>query len=279
MKFRTKNMEIYIMITTRNDSVVHLQQMLELDIFEVGHAVLDPKWSYKNVCYSFSQIYIPVNGCGELVLQDQTVKLIPGNIYIVSAETKYSCHCDNMLEKYMIDFSLTFPDKVDILSHAGCIILADENCVRESIVHVAAHTDSFAALQLKQCVYSILCRAFAVHPALLPKKPKYSSQTHAVLDYINANLSAQITISQIADALFLSKLTLQRHFKDDMGMPLGKYMDDRLITLAKRYLLDPSLSIKQISDTLGFADQFYFSRKFSAKVGMPPNKFRNMHKK
>lgn len=278
MKFRNKNMEICIMPTVKNNGLLHLDQMLELDVFEVSHAKLDTSWNYKNVCYSFSQVYIPVNGCGYLLLEEMTLKLIPGNIYIVPAGAKYSCKCESTLEKHMIDFSLTFPDKADILLGAPCVVLEQEHALIDAILPCMTAADFSAVLGIRRYLFEILCKAFAKAPALLPKSPEYSPSTNLVLPYINANLSAQLSIPKIADALFLSKLTLQRHFTADMGISIGKYIDQRLMTAAQRLLLDQNLSIRQISEQLGFSDQFYFCKKFTQYFGANPSSFRAQHK-
>jgi AraC-like DNA-binding protein len=77
-----------------------------------------------------------------------------------------------------------------------------------------------------------------------------------------------MTINEISSALFISKLVLQKHFKMDLGKPIGKYIDQCLMARAERELLDRSLSIKDISEHLGFSDQFYFSRKFSVSISI-----------
>ena len=86
-----------------------------------------------------------------------------------------------------------------------------------------------------------------------------------------------MSIGEIAAALFVSKLVLQKTFKADVEKPIGQYIDGCLMAHAERDLLDPTLSIKDISDRLGFCDQFYFSRKFSEAHGISPRRFRQLH--
>jgi AraC-like DNA-binding protein len=62
--------------------------------------------------------------------------------------------------------------------------------------------------------------------------------------------------------------------KKYINMALGKYIDDRILAEAERLLLNTNLSIKDISDKLGFCDQFYFCRKFTFYYGVSPIKHR-----
>ena len=63
-------------------------------------------------------------------------------------------------------------------------------------------------------------------------------------------------------------------FKKEIGVSVGRYIDDRLMYVAELELRRGEKSINEISDMLGFCDQFYFSRRFSQTYGIPPIKYR-----
>ncbi len=66
----------------------------------------------------------------------------------------------------------------------------------------------------------------------------------------------------IADSLFMSKNTLAKNFRREVGIPIGKYIDKQVFFEAEILLTKSPMSVKEISGALGFCDQFYFSRRF-----------------
>ena len=84
----------------------------------------------------------------------------------------------------------------------------------------------------------------------------------------------RLTLKEICDALYTSKSTLSSRFRDEVGMSIGKYIDYRVMISAECDLTSSERSILEISDSLGFCDQFYFSRRFKEKHGLSPREFR-----
>ena len=91
---------------------------------------------------------------------------------------------------------------------------------------------------------------------------------------IEKNPSIQLSVEKIANELFISPVTVHKIFKEEMGIPIGKYIDDYVMFNAEFEVRQGTLSIREISEKLGFCDQFYFSRRFSQKYGMSPMKYR-----
>ena len=61
---------------------------------------------------------------------------------------------------------------------------------------------------------------------------------------------------------------------EEAGMSPGKYIDNMIFLKAKQMLSDPALTIGQISQKLGFCDQFYFSRRFKENSRQTPSEYR-----
>ena len=59
-----------------------------------------------------------------------------------------------------------------------------------------------------------------------------------------------------------------------MGLPLGKYIKIRLIERAAAYLLNESLSIKEIAYLLGYDEVRSFSRAFKRACIYTPTEYR-----
>lgn len=98
--------------------------------------------------------------------------------------------------------------------------------------------------------------------------------TEAVLRYINRNLGSKLTVAHLCSAFHCSKSTLMNLFRNNCGVTLGEYLTERRIAMAKELLQFTAEPIGNIALKCGFADQGYFSKVFSARVGCPPSLFR-----
>jgi AraC-like DNA-binding protein len=67
---------------------------------------------------------------------------------------------------------------------------------------------------------------------------------------------------------------LSKNFKRDTGMTLKEYFDSQLLRNAKQKLLLSDASVKEIAYSLGFNDEFYFSRFFKKHEGIAPREYR-----
>ena len=106
-----------------------------------------------------------------------------------------------------------------------------------------------------------------------PIKP-YSRDVLQAMAYIQSNPTIQLTGEQIAQAVYVSPSFLYKRFKAEMGISLGAYQDRFIFYRAIQLLADQQLSLKEISQQLGFCDQYYFSRRFKSQLGTTPSRYR-----
>ncbi len=261
----------------RNEEMLYLGRRVNLEIDEIRYALLDSEWNLQNLRASFTRVYFPLDGEGILTFGNEQITIRPGNVYIVPSELNFSGFCPKYLNKIYVHLTLRRPDGSDLLAGIDrCLVLphSEERIAEVEELYRAA--DLRSVLRLKQLLYELLLDAIELAPPRDLPNVRHSPQTKATLSYIDKHLRASLTIDEIASALFVSKLGLQKSFREEVGKPIGKYVDDCLMARAERDLLDPTQSIKEISDRLGFCDQFYFSRKFTQTHGMSPRRFRQM---
>ncbi len=86
-------------------------------------------------------------------------------------------------------------------------------------------------------------------------------------------------VSEYAAMLNLSAGYLSEVVKEQSGKPAIKHIHDRLILEARRLLFHTQQALKEIADTLGFADASYFSRFFKRETGLTPAEYRSNSRK
>lgn len=80
-------------------------------------------------------------------------------------------------------------------------------------------------------------------------------------------------IEEIAGVADISVRTLQRRLKDK-GLKFNDLLNRAKFIHAKQNLQDTQMSIKEISESLGYSDPAHFSRAFQRWSGFSPTKFR-----
>lgn len=263
---------------TRNEKMVYGSKSIRLDVDEVSYGDLDPEWDIKILRAAFTRIYFILEGEGELTVGNERIPLLPNNIYIVPSGITFSGFCPKSLKKIYVHLTITGPDGSDVLAGLDrCIVLSDCKERVDNVLKLCGQESIDSVLKFKLLLYEIINDALTSCALSDNRLRKFSPKTTEALEYIEKNLSASLTIGEIASAIFVSKPMLQKSFREDLGKPLGQFIDDALMAKAEKLLLDPALTVKDISESLGFCDQFYFSRKFTQIHGISPRRFRQMH--
>lgn len=81
-------------------------------------------------------------------------------------------------------------------------------------------------------------------------------------------------VEAYADALAVTPTHLTRVCRGLAGRPASALIQERVLLEARRELAHGAARVGEIAHALGFADPAYFTRLFTAKVGMTPSAFR-----
>ena len=94
----------------------------------------------------------------------------------------------------------------------------------------------------------------------------------------NHNFLIIFTNKEIAEILNVGVRTAESAFKDCFGITIHQYQLMQKIEHAK-FCLEyyPQMKIIDISLSLGFYDEFHFSRQFKKIVGVSPTDYRKTH--
>lgn len=99
-----------------------------------------------------------------------------------------------------------------------------------------------------------------------------------ITDYILENYrDTTISITNLADYVYLTPTYLSNLFKKNIGITIGQYLVDVRIEHAKQYLKDPRLKLYQIAPLVGYEDANYFAKIFKKKTGITPSEYREKH--
>lgn len=96
--------------------------------------------------------------------------------------------------------------------------------------------------------------------------------------YISDNIEKKLTCGEVAEYCHFNAKYISRVFKAQTGASLLEYIHAEKLKLAERLLRNSELSLREISNKLGFANEYHFNSFFGKHAGISPGRFRELHK-
>ena len=113
-------------------------------------------------------------------------------------------------------------------------------------------------------------------------KVEVSSDSRRVLkvkDYINAHITDELRLEQLASLVGMTPTAFSRYFKLRTGKNLSEYIVDIRLGQAARRLVDTTDSVSEICWDCGFNTLSNFNRLFRKRKGCNPTEFREKYQK
>lgn len=248
---------------------------LNMEILDSGYAVTDRSWLGVDVCSPFTRLYFIDGGEGLLRFGEENMLLKPGYAYLIPTGLVFQYSCEHSVGQLFFHINLLMPNGYDLLRRASrCEQLVFPVEETEALKRLYAGEDISQALELKGRLYETVSRFIRKLGIDSEDVSRYSPVTRRAIEYIRSHLSVQLGVSDIAKCIFVSESTLVKLFRKEVGVPLGAYIDDLVFFRAEVLVSETQMSLRDISSSLGFCDQFYFSRRFSQRHGESPRTYR-----
>lgn len=177
-------------------------------------------------------------------------------------------------DAYLVEFNMLLDDICIALSPKPFIIdnlnqFYIEKTMREIVDCYETAPLSYPLLKSK--IYSILAR-------LSSEKSTYNDKIYETispaLEHMDQSPYDSVSIEEYAKMCGLSCGGFRRLFKQYMGKSPRRHIIDNKISAAKRLLEESNLSVREISEILGFENTSYFCRLFKERVEVTPSEFR-----
>lgn len=96
-----------------------------------------------------------------------------------------------------------------------------------------------------------------------------------VQTYLEANYQNEISLDGLARTLDFSPYYFSKLFKQHFGVSFIEYLTDRRVRAAKEYLADPTKSVREVGELVGYPNGNYFVKMFKKKTGLTPTEYRS----
>ena len=259
----------------RNEELASAATALRLRILEFSRAAFS--WHGRNY-HNFNRYFLVESGTGTIFNHTarQTCRMRPGTAFFLPANLDLEFDFHAPLRFCCVHFRLEALPGMDIF--AGSTICREfqvsPEVLQEAASLVSAPPGWNTALRFEAFLRGRL-------PELEPCIQLDWNQWHRLrlnyaplLNFIQNHASAKTSAEELAAATGTSYDRVSRRFRKDFGMPLKQFLAQELCRRAEGMLSENRLSIKEISESLGFENQFYFSRFFRKHMHTTPSDYR-----
>ncbi len=115
-----------------------------------------------------------------------------------------------------------------------------------------------------------------------PEEPPEDSQSEAgnfvaraALQYIKQHFAEHISLSDVADSVYVSQWHLSKLINGHLGQSFFDIVNGLRIEKAKELLSDPALKVHEIAQEVGYGDVAHFSKNFKKLTGVSPMEYRS----
>lgn len=255
---------------------------VELSIFNCGHELCRPGHTWGPGIRDHYLIHLVVAGRGSFHIQDKKYDLGPGDLFLVKPNqlVTYSADSEEPWEYYWVGFNGACANRLVQQTPFGADTPVyhgqDIPLLQESLYNIylarglAPHSEALMVGYL----YIFISHLIREAQALEPRSGNSSSQyVLNAIKFIQFYYSHDISIDDIANSVGVSRSHLYRVFMSNVGQSPIEYLTAYRIGEACHLLKTGKLSVAEVAVSVGFFDQFYFSRVFKKQMGVPPSRY------
>ena len=270
-------------------------------MLNVGHAVHEADWNFKDITSPFTRIYYVTEGTATVTIGDRTYLLSPDNMYIIPAFTRHSDSCDSRFCHYYVhiyeeassgdslidryDFPFGIPGTTldrnlfqALCDHNSSMALkAPDPRVydnKTSLIECVSLNRARPEWDRLESVGIILRLLGRFVKEATPKYDTKDSRVREAISLINSKTSEPLRVDSLARAVRMTPDHFIRLFKKEMGCTPAQFIIGRRMTQAMLMLSAEPLMTKEVAYALGYDNLSYFSRLFKRHTGLTPGAYR-----
>lgn len=260
--------EIYIFYQTRE-----LKNVIRFQI--CGRTFPDKNYSvFRPPSSEISCIEYVESGSGVIKVGNKTYSVTEGDTYFLHGRVThhYYSNKENPWQKVFVNVYGSLVDNMISGYDLSDKILFKGLDIRYELNRILEIAKKNSVTYKKECIL-ILNEIFIKMHNHVTQKERLLPQK--IRDYLDkTSISSKFNSDELCAAFHLSQSQIIRVFKQHYSMTPYQYFLSRKIMQAETLLKTTTLSIKQISYLLNFADEYYFSNVFMREKGIRPSQHR-----
>ncbi len=255
---------------------------VSLAIFSSGLQSCAPKHSWGPGVRDHYLVHFVISGKGQYECNGKVYNIKAGEMFLIkpSQVVHYIADSNDPWEYYWVGFNGTYAQKVinnlPFKDNSPVYAPKDFDTCKEYLYQIYENSGSSLSNSTAMLGYLYLFLAKLMEEGNMISPVASVTQSNYVIEaikFIQFNYSTDISVDHIANAVGISRSHLYRVFVSNLGQSPIDYLTEYRINEACELLKNTNLSISQVAVSVGFFDQFYFSRVFKKIKKIPPSKY------
>lgn len=248
------------------------------------HSYLHKNYRTKMHSHQFYEINIVINGEGRHYISDSSIPAMVGDVFVIPPSISHGYFTENSLDIYHIllktdffnryreelvqlpGFDLLFDFEPSIRRFSGTnfnlnIDSSHFSSIEKDLKNIKEAEDEGLYMYQNILVLSLISRLGKMFNKRINKASSQENlEIITIMEYIKNNLGNKIVLSDIAKFCSMSTSTLNRRFKEFLGVSPMQYVINCRVSIAKELLQENRLSKTEIAQVCGFYDLVHMNK-------------------
>ena len=222
----------------------------------------------------FNRLFFFLRGGAEVRYHHHRQQLMARNVYLLPVNRSFEITYQAGSELIFFHANLLDPTGMDVFDSTPLpLTLAADQGLFEDLISI--REPGVEAVRWQNAVFRAMCLLAAPQFGSVRQRLSRNDRYGELMAYIEKNCRADLTVSDLATHMHLSRAALSKGFQRATGIALKDHLTRMLLQRARRLLAHTDDSVKEIADHLGYEEPSYFRRVFRRETGYTPLQYRS----
>lgn len=139
---------------------------------------------------------------------------------------------------------------------------------------IPSHTSGSERLRQQILLQELICLLLEMNEqAAKLSAAEEAGKLRLTIRYLNEHYLDNVTVEQLARMSGMGRSKYSAAFQLSMGKKPLEYLNDLRIDKARKLLASSELPLREVARQVGFNDEYYFNRRFTKRIGIPPGMY------
>ncbi len=260
----------------------------DLNVDHYGAEVCDSNYCFGPTIRDNYVLHFIVNGKGQFTINGQTTTLKEGDFFILPKNqvTFYQADETEPWSYLWVGFGGSRAESIlhqtSLLDHYYCHSSLSSKILDQMMTLLQFSNQEMNAvneLRLVGELYKLLAFLMEEFPTTNDTTTLTKNYIKQTLKMIHTQYDSPLKVNDIAQKLNLNRSYLYKIFKEQVGCSIKEYLLQVKMEKSADLILNPNLSISEVSNSVGFQDPLVFSKTFKKHFQLSPSYYRKRHMK
>ncbi len=248
-----------------------------------------PDWKLAHHSHEHFQMIYCLSGSGRFFLEDSEYPLDLESLFLIKPRRTHGLIPSSLVKTLDLKFLVRDRGLRQSLIRAPEVITGQQSGIAVLFEHIRTEGERKDPLYRELCSVYLLQILFRYLRGVghlsasesadvdVPSDPPRDSLARQVVDFIQANYTADLSLNQIAQAVGRSDRRVRQRFEESLGASPMRYLTQYRVRKATELIQYSDYALKDVAGLVGFKSIHHFTRVFHEITGATPGAWRRKY--